>query len=149
MFEKNSIENALLNVHNNVTIRQQVSYVLTDILADVETQHYISAELNHALKVERLEGQIQVLKDEVAERRAVSIAEQAERIELADRIVGELWALSVQLEQMEKWQEENGHKVQDYNNLQVELRRQEEVVRSLRRQASLSGNANRDPAELV
>ena len=50
---------------------------------------------------------------------------------------------------MEKWQEENGHKVQDYNNLQVELRRQEEVVRSLRRQASLSGNANRDPAELL
>mmetsp|Transcript_8222 Transcript_8222/g.12233 ORF Transcript_8222/g.12233 Transcript_8222/m.12233 type:complete len:687 (-) Transcript_8222:125-2185(-) len=149
MTEKNSIENALLNVHINVTIRQQVSYVLTDILADVETQHYISAELNHALKVEQLDSQIQVLKDEVAERRAVSIAEQAERIELADRIVGELWALSVQLEQMEKWQEENGHKVQDYNNLQVELRRQEEVVRSLRRQASLSGNANRDPAELA
>ena len=76
IFENNSIENALQSVHDQVTIRQEVSSVLTDILADVEAQHYINAELNHALKVERLEGQITTLKDEVAERRAVSNAEQ-------------------------------------------------------------------------
>merc|ERR1719215_231089 len=74
----------------------------------------------------------------------MSEVEKEKRVEMADKLVAELWALSVKLERMEKWEKDNCFKVEKFNEVQQELKRQEEKVRSLQRHASLSQNANLD-----
>ena len=143
-----SSQTQIYTLLTDIQIRDEVQTTLSEVLAIVETEHYVNLVFRYESQVMHLKHQVSVLDDEVAEWRAMSVAEQQQRCYLADKLVGELWALSVKLERMEEWEKENGHKVEKYNELQAELKRQEEKVRSLKRQASLSQNANVDPRAL-
>ena len=143
-----SSQTQLYALLTDIQIHDEVQATLSDVLAIIETEHYVNLVFRYEHQIAQLKHEVSVLDNEVLERRAMSAEEQQERCRLADKLVGELWALSVKLERMEEWEKENGHKVEKYNDLQAELKRQEEKVRSLKRQASLSQNANIDPRSL-
>jgi len=137
----------LVTLLENVQTRDEVASLLNEMLATVEVEQHVNLLYTYESQISELKHEVAVLTNEVDERRALSNMEAEERSELADKLVGELWALSVKLERMEEWEQKNRGKVENFDELQAELKRQEEKVRSLRRQASLSLNANRDPNE--
>jgi len=69
------------------------------------------------------------------------------RIMLADKFVGELFVLSVKVNELESWKEENHVKVESYGELKKNLDRAEEALRSMKRTVSLNSNALVNPSE--
>ena len=137
-----SAHDSLLKASNDLHIRSEVSSLLTSLLTDIETQQTLQKEYKTKKQISKLDHKFQNTQNELLERRAIHYSTLNQRQELCDKFIGELFVLSLQMQELNSWKEANFEKVQRYDQLKRDLERAEESVRTFKRSVSLNANAN-------
>jgi hypothetical protein len=129
---------ALHGVAERFQIRGEVNSVLQDILEDVEWTHCLNAQLEHTREVHELQHKLHTTSNELEERRVYDAHQREEFHSLGDNFVGELWALSFKITELERDNTDTKHTLEQFDSLKQQLARSEELVRTLQRTMSLN-----------
>jgi len=136
---------SLQSVVEEIRNREEVSEVLQEILENVEWADHLNKELENSCTTTELQHKLTVITNELEERRAYDAHQLEEMRSLADVFVGELWALSFKITEMEYENSDFRQKLANFDSIKQQLERSEELVRSLQRTMSFNRDAYNNP----
>lgn len=137
---------ALTAATKDLQSRNEIQDILHWMIHDIETTTSYLQTQEEQTHLSQLEHKIQTLTNELEEHRAIQHHNQINNVRLGDTLVGELFVLSLRLHDLETWKAENMGKVEEFEDLLRKHSRLEELIRGMKRTASLNMNAMRDPS---
>jgi len=135
-----SIQSTLRSTLEELDIRSQVEATLQELIRDVELAQHWTDHLQRSARLSRLQEHAAEYEQILDETRAVTKDREQRQVELADRLVQELWPLSQMLEELQAMKAEHEKLLIEHNRVASKLAEKESELEESRRTAAMKEN---------
>lgn len=144
-----SIQSTLRSTLEELDIRSQVEATLRDVIRDVELAQHWTDYLQRSARLSRLQEHAAEYEKILDETRAITKDREQRQVELADRLVQELWSLSQMLGELQAMKTDHEKLLKEHNRVASRLAEKESELEDSRRTAAMKGNNNTSSIDLA